>query len=112
MSTFNIGSVSGQGFAIGDHATVISEAGHVTIGACDPRLLKELSRLHDELSRISTTPEQRSAVAAVDSAIAHADDARRMADFLKHAGRWALDVATAIGAELAAAAIRSAAGMR
>lgn len=76
-------------------------------------LVNELQTLRTEMRRQASTTEEDMAVVAMGQAIAAGDegDSPSLFAHLKSAGRWAFDLATSIGAEVAAAVIRSALGL-
>jgi len=72
------------------------------------KLADELRQLCIELSRISRTPEEESAlmnVVKAETSVGDRDFAKAAA-YLKHAGTWALGVASKIGTSVAIAAIK------
>jgi hypothetical protein len=73
----------------------------------------ELERLRAALRESATTPDEDVAVAEIALAGKAVKDGDRAAaeTHLRKAGRWALNVATTIGAALAAAALKSALGL-
>ena len=75
-------------------------------------LISELQSLRAEMRNQASTTEDDQAVVAVGQAISAAEQGNTSSLFahLKSAGKWALDLATAIGAELAAAALKSVVG--
>ncbi len=109
MTEYNIGQINAATVAIGDQAQANSGVSHTVIGD-HLTILQDLTELRDQMQSRAATPDQDLAVVAIDRAIesARAGDSQRATDYLRQAGRWALDVATAVGTEVAAAAIRSA----
>jgi hypothetical protein len=113
VANFNIKRIDAVNVAVGDNAQAGALASQTTIGD-HVTILQDLRDLHDEMQGRAVTADEDLAVVAVSRAIdsAQAGDSRRMAEYLQRAGRWALDIATALGTEVAAAAIRSALGMQ
>jgi hypothetical protein len=76
-------------------------------------LISELQSLRVEMRNQASTTEDDQAVVAVGQAISAAEqgDTSSLFTYLKSAGKWALNLATAIGAELAAAALKSVIGI-
>lgn len=76
-------------------------------------LIAELQALRAAMRTKASTTEEDQAVVAVGQAITAAQegDASNLSKYLKKAGNWAMGLATSIGAELAAAAIRSTIGL-
>ncbi|WP_322751959.1 MULTISPECIES: hypothetical protein [unclassified Frankia] len=77
-----------------------------------PSLKRELSALRSEMKARATEPEHDVAVAEIAQAevAASKGDGQTVMTHLAHAGKWALGIASAIGAALAASAIGSAIG--
>lgn len=77
------------------------------------RLLQELHSLRTEMRNQASTTADDQAVVAIGQAISAAEegDSSSLFEHLRSAGKWAIGVATAIGAELAAMAIKSALGV-
>ena len=75
-------------------------------------LISELQTLRAEMRKQASTVEDDQATVAVGQAIAAAEqgDTATIFAHLKQAGKWALSLATAIGAELVAAALKSVIG--
>jgi hypothetical protein len=73
-------------------------------------LLEELQSLRSEMRSRAKTTEEDLAVVAVGQAISAAEQGEKSEIFghLKSAGKWAMGLATAIGAGVAAGAIKSA----
>lgn len=115
MSRIKLGKVSAAGDAvIGDHNTIRSHRGSGAPTEVDLSALKnELSELRAAMKQQATDPEHDIAVAEVASAevAAGKEDESSVLDHLAKAGKWALGIATTIGATVAAAAIRSAIGV-
>jgi hypothetical protein len=79
-----------------------------------PSLAQQLEQVRIEMRRIAESePEQDLSVAEIAKAeiSAKSGDGPSVMEHLRKAGRWALDVAVSVGAEVAAAAIRSAIGL-
>ena len=78
-----------------------------------PALADELARLRTALRAEAKTPEDDQIVADVGQAelAAKSGDGPKTMRHLRSAGRWAFGIATSIGAAVAAAAIKSAAGL-
>lgn len=77
-------------------------------------LEKELSDLHSKMKRLSKTDEQDIAVGEIAKAkkASGEKNLEKIIMALKSAGVWALDVATKIGATLAAEALKIALGLK
>jgi hypothetical protein len=78
-----------------------------------PTLAEQLARLRTALRAQAKTPEDDQIVADVGQAelAAKSGDGPGTMRHLRNAGRWAFGIATSIGAAVAAAAIKSAAGL-
>ena len=78
-----------------------------------PALGKELTALRTAMRRKASTPAHDMAIAEVASAEVAAEkgDGPSVLEHLARAGRWALGIASAIGAALAAEVIKKAAGL-
>jgi hypothetical protein len=76
-------------------------------------LARELALLRAELKARATEPEQDLEIAEIAAAqvAAQKNDGPTALKHLAKAGKWALDVATTIGTNIAVAAIRAAAGL-
>jgi hypothetical protein len=109
---------AGQAGAIGPNA----QASNMTFqqiwnqvqGSVDlPRLARELGQLHTALRSQAKKPEHEMAIGAVAAAEADAKggDGPNALEYLKKAGSWAFDVATKIGTDIAAAALKSSMGI-
>jgi hypothetical protein len=77
-------------------------------------LATELETLRQALKKEATTEEHDIAVVDIGAAkkAAEAKDSGKLAESLKSAGKWALDVATKIGVSLATEAIKQSTGMK
>lgn len=77
------------------------------------QLADELSKLRQAMKKDAAEAEQDIAISDVAKAeqAARAKDASKVAEYLKSAGKWALDVATKIGAALAIEALKQATGL-
>lgn len=86
-----------------------SEGAGVDIAA----LVQELQTLRAEMRSQATTTDEDEAVVAVGQAIAAAEsgDATGLTKHLKVAGKWAMGIASSVGAGVALAAIKSALGL-
>ncbi|MGD1082864.1 MAG: hypothetical protein ABR881_31500, partial [Candidatus Sulfotelmatobacter sp.] len=83
-------------------------------GAIDlPQLARELAKLKTALRSEAHHPEDEMAIGAVTAAEAAAKEGNgpKTLEYLKNAGKWAFDVATKIGVDLAVAAMKSSLGM-
>ena len=76
-------------------------------------LLDELKSLRAEMRNQASTTADDQAVVAIGQAISAAEegDTSNFFEHLRSAGKWAVGIATAIGAELAAGAIKSTLGL-
>lgn len=77
------------------------------------KLAEQLSALRQALLKEATGPEHFAAIGAVASAEIEAkcEHGPKVLQYLQGAGKWALDVASKVGAEIATAAIKSATGL-
>jgi hypothetical protein len=85
-----------------------------TQGSLDlPKLARELATLQTTLRAEAKNPEHEIAIGAVAAAEASAKQGNgaKTLEYLKKAGSWAFDTATKIGAEIAAAALKSSMGL-
>ena len=112
---FNISNVSGQIGAIGANArtegnTFAQTWTQAASGIELPALASELALLRAELRKLATDVEHDQAVASIGSAevAAKKNDGENTFKYLKAAGKWALETATKIGAQVAVKAIESA----
>ncbi|WP_420119932.1 hypothetical protein [Nakamurella sp.] len=76
-------------------------------------LREQLAALRAEMRQQASTTEDDEAVVAIGNAISAADegDQEKIGSALQRAGRWSLGLATAIGAGVAAGAIKTALGI-
>lgn len=102
--------------AMGNKATVTTvtfseSSGHETEVDL-ASLIEDLQALRAEMRGQASTTEEDQAIVAVGQAISAAEqgDTSSLFAHLKSAGKWAFDLATAIGAELAAGALKSVVG--
>lgn len=74
----------------------------------------ELSKLHEAMKGEAANSEHYKAIGSVMEAevAAKAKDSSKVAESLKSAGKWTLDLASKIGASLAAEAIKHSMGMK
>lgn len=79
-----------------------------------PVLAGELATLRQVMKGEATEPEHDAAVGEVAKAeqVAKAKDSSKVAENLKGAGKWALDVATKIGTTLASEALKESMGLK
>jgi hypothetical protein len=118
---FNMGDryeVSGQAGAVGPgshaHDMSFTQIGKQIEESVDlPQLAEELSRLRQAMKAEATEAQHDIAVSEIAKAeqAAEAKDSSKVAEFLRSAGGWALDVASQIGVPLATAALRLAMGI-
>ena len=111
-------NVSGQTGAIGPNAKVSNNTftQELEQAACDldlPALAAELSILRNSMRNEATEIEHDQAVASVGAAESSAkqQDGAGALEHLRDAGKWALGVATKMGASVAAKAIQTAIGL-
>lgn len=78
-----------------------------------PQLARELATLQAALRSEAREPDQDMAIGAIAAAstAAKQGNGARTLEYLKKAGTWALDVATKIGTDIAAAALKSSMGI-
>jgi len=110
--------VTGQAGAVGPnshaHDMTFSQIWNQVEGTIDlPRLANELGLLRQEMKKEAIEPEQDVAVGAIAAAeqAAKSGNGPKALEFLKSAGKWALDVAEKIGVGVATAAIKSTLGI-
>jgi len=105
-----IGAV-GKGARVDHLSFSMSDGGPLDIPI--PALLEDLNKLRLEMRRQAATTEEDKSVVAIGDAISVAQegDAPGTLAHLKSAGKWALAVASSIGAGVAAAAIKTALGL-
>jgi len=113
ISTF---SNVGQAVVVGSdaHDMTFNQYGNPIALPIDlSRLAEELSTLRQAMKKEAIEPEQDEAVAEVGKAerAAKAKDASKVAEYLKSAGKWALDIAKAVGVPLATEALKKSLGM-
>ncbi|NOT58868.1 MAG: hypothetical protein HOP19_01450 [Acidobacteria bacterium] len=110
--TINISEISGQVAAIGTnvhaHGNIFNQWMESKGNSSLDELAKDLSSLRAALKENATEPEHDVTVGTVAGAQAAAQkgDGAKTFEYLSKAGNWALDVATKIGASLAAEAIK------
>ncbi len=77
------------------------------------KLIEELKLLKENLVKQAKTPQHYSAIAEVAKAeeAAQKKDGPKVLEFLKNAGKWALDAATSIGTTIAADVIKKSMGI-
>lgn len=114
QNTYNVqaGAVGG----VGQNNTVsgpVTGTQNITNNAVDPALAGELRRLLDTLRAGASTDAERAAADSVQAAeqAAQNGDAQTATGHLRAAGRWALQIAQALGLTVAAAAIGGAIGV-
>jgi hypothetical protein len=102
--------------AVGDQAQAhnIVQVSNQTLGSIDmTNLASDLARLRAEARREATEPEHDIAVSEIAKAEKAAQEgvSSKVVEHLKAAGKWALDVATKIGTDVAVEAIKKSAGL-
>ena len=108
---------SGQAGAIGPNAQATGNTFVQSRGVDEnvdlAVLAQELGRLRTEMRGNATTPEQDDAVAAVGKAetAAAKGDRNAIAEHLKSAGKWAFDIASKIGVNLATSVLKGTLGI-
>lgn len=124
-NSFNIGEITmrdkytiGQSGAVGPdshaHDMNFSQIWYQTSSDIDlSKLAQDLSKLRGALVKEASEPEQYVAIGDVASAELEAkkQDGPKAMEYLSKAGKWALDIATKIGAAVAESAIKKAMGM-
>ena len=118
------GDVVGDRYAVGQAGAVGPQAKAENIhfqqvwqqsppGLDVAQLADELKLLRSHLRQVADTPEEDESVAAISKAQAAASEGDGVGamQHLRHAGKWALDGATAIGTSIAVAAIKAALGI-
>jgi hypothetical protein len=108
----------GQSGAVGPHAKAeniqFQQVWHQGLSGLDvAQLADELKLLRAHLRQVADTPEEDESVAEISKAQAAASEGDGVGamQHLRHAGKWALDGATAIGTSIAVAAIKAALGI-
>jgi len=114
--------ISGQAGAVGPNAHAhdntfnqLQQIGKQIEQSMDmAALASELETLRQALKKEAATEEHDLAVVDIGTAkrAAEAKDSRKLAESLKSAGKWALDVATKLGVSLATEAIKQSTGMK
>jgi hypothetical protein len=117
--TYNI---SGQAGAVGPNAHAhdntfnqLQQIGRQIEQSMDlAALANDLETLRQALKKEAVTEEHDMAIVDISAAkrAAEAKDSGKLAESLKSAGKWALDVATKIGVSLATEAIKESSGMK
>ena len=110
---------TGQAGAVGPHSSAhdisFNQVWNQVESTIDlPTLADELERVRIEMRRVAGgNPEQDLSVAQIAQAeiSAKSGNGPSVIEHLRNAGKWALDVAKSVGAELAVAAIKSATGL-
>ena len=107
---------TGQAGAVGPHssATHFQQLWNANQSGIDLKVLAdELGRLRGLLRADASTPDHDVAIGAVAEAesAARSGDGPKALQHLQRAGKWVLDVATKIGAEIASSAIKAACGI-
>lgn len=110
--------ISGQAWAVGPHAHVhdinFNQLWNQTSASLDLKKLGEdLSRLRTAMLEEAGGAEQYATIGVVASAEIEAQKGNgpRVLELLSKAGKWALDTASKIGADLAVAALKNATGL-
>jgi uncharacterized protein YjbI with pentapeptide repeats len=114
--------ISGQAGAVGPNAHAhdmtfnqLQQIGSRIADSMDlAALASELETLRQALKKEASTEEHDIAIVDIGAAkrAAEAKDSGKLAESLKSAGKWALDVATKIGMSLATEAIKQSTGMK
>lgn len=109
-------NISGQVGAFGPnaHDMVFNQTWNKVENSVDlNRLAEELGRLHKALEQQATEPDQKLAAGAIAAAeqSARQKDGPKALQYLKMGGKWALDIASQIGVDVAKAAITAALGI-
>ncbi|MEN3332970.1 MAG: hypothetical protein V7641_2335 [Blastocatellia bacterium] len=109
--------ISGQVGAVGPnahaHDMTFNQIWNQLQGSIDlPKLADELSRLRQEMKKKAIEPEHDMAVSEIAKAeiSAKAGEGSKTLEYLKSAGKWALDIATKIGTSLAVEALKKSLG--
>jgi hypothetical protein len=102
--------------AVGDQAQAhnIIQVSNQTLGSIDMmNLASDLARLRTEARSEATEPEHDIAVSEIAKAEKAAQEGQgsKVVEHLKAAGKWALDIATKIGTDVAAEAIKKSTGL-
>ena len=107
----------GQAGAVGPHAHAhdmnFNQIWNEVAGSIDlPQLAKELSKLRLEMKKEAIEPEQDIAVSEIAKAeqAAKSGNGSKTLEHLKSAGKWAFNIATKIGTNLAVEAIKKSMG--
>lgn len=111
--TYEGGQVGAMGRNAHAHDMTLNQTWNQLQGSVDlSQLANELSRLRHEMKKESVEPEHDIAVSEIAQAeqSAKSGDGSRTLEHLKSAGKWALDIATKIGSNLAVEAIKKSMG--
>lgn len=113
--TYNVGQAGAVGPNAHAHDMTFNQIGGQIEASMDlSELAQQLSRLRQTMSQEATEAEHHIAVGEIAKAekAAKEKDASKVAESLKSAGKWALEVASKIGVSLAIDAIKQATGLR
>ncbi|MCA9904598.1 MAG: hypothetical protein KC547_12155 [Anaerolineae bacterium] len=115
MSKIRIGKADRSVIVGGDvHGDVNNQPGSMDHVIDDPaKLAEELAQLRAAMKQQGQTVEHDEAIVAVGKAeqAARENDKAGVLQYLRSAGKWAFDVATKIGVNVAAEVIKKAAGI-
>jgi hypothetical protein len=112
---YNIGQAGAVGPNAHAHDMTFNQIGGNIEKSMDlAKLADDLAKLRQAMKSEATEPEHDLAVSEIAKAeqAAKAKDSPKVAQSLKGAGKWALDVATKIGTSLATEAIKESMGMK
>lgn len=111
---YEAGQVGAQGPGAQAHNMTFQQVWIQCQGDIDlPQLAADLAKLRSAMKTEATSPEHDAAVGAVAAAetAAKKGDGPTAMQYLKAAGKWALDTATKIGTTVASAAIKASLGL-
>ena len=113
--TYNVGQAAAVGPYAQAHNVSMSQLGNQFERLVNlDKLSDELSKLREAMKKEAISPDHDIAVSDVAKAerAAREKDAQKVVEYLKNAGKWALDVATKIGTAVATKALKQATGMK
>jgi hypothetical protein len=113
VSKYDIGGIDKNYGSIGDESSTVNQGWLNSAGVEPARLALELEELKKRMTALAVTDSERASIGEVEGAISAIDsgDAGEARSRLARAGTWAVGVATSIGREVAAAAIKAAIGL-
>ena len=110
----NVVAAAGEGNILSTGDVVFQEVWNEVGGSIDlPKLADDLMKLRKAMQQEATEPEHDEATANVSKAAKAAKEGNgpKALEYLKAAGKWALDTATKVGVGVAEAALTKAIGV-